>query len=142
AAPTPTTPTPPPATGGSCDTCVAKARAGDIAGAAQGYASCSDGPQKKECLKRIKALAPNAATAAARNGQCDRARAIIAAAQQIGASTPSLGRALDNTSCKSSARSASPLEAGARLPAAAPCTRLEGVVEAVRPHREQSPKTA
>jgi len=79
---------------------VAKAQAGDVAGAAQVYAACSEGTEKKECLKRIKAAAPNAAKAAARNGQCDRARAIIAAAEHIGASTPSLGRALDGTSCK------------------------------------------
>ncbi|MFO7180538.1 MAG: protein kinase, partial [Pseudomonadota bacterium] len=98
--PAPTTTTPPPSGGGSCASCVAKAQAGDVAGAAQVYAACSEGTEKKECLKRIKAAAPNAAKAAARNGQCDRARAIIAAAEHIGASTPSLGRALDGTSCK------------------------------------------
>jgi serine/threonine-protein kinase len=79
-----------PTGGGSaaCTQCVTQASAGNIAGALASYRSCSDAGEKAKCTSAARAPAMKAARAAAQGGQCDQARAIVSAAQQMGAGTP------------------------------------------------------
>ena len=69
----------------ACAQCVAKARAGDIPGAAAAYRNCSDPAIKQSCGNQIKGQACNAARAAAFNGNCQQATAIANAAKGMGA---------------------------------------------------------
>ena len=81
-----------------CDACSSAVEAGDIVGAARAAAKCSDATKKAACTKKVRRTAPRAAQAAVFNGQCGKARAIVAAAQRIGAHSNSLKRAV--ASCK------------------------------------------
>jgi serine/threonine-protein kinase len=84
----------------ACDACVAAAQGSDIVGASRSYRSCSDAAGKKRCSFAVSRKASGLAHAAALNGQCAQAQAIIAAAQSMGVGGKRLTGALDNTSCK------------------------------------------
>jgi eukaryotic-like serine/threonine-protein kinase len=68
----------------SCAQCANAVAASDWAGAAQHYASCSSKSEKSSCSSRMATAAPRAARTAALNQDCNKARAIAAAAQQMG----------------------------------------------------------
>jgi serine/threonine-protein kinase len=72
----------------SCGQCVSQAAAGNIPGALTAYRSCSDAAEKAKCSSAARAPAMRAARSAAQGGQCDQAKAIVAAAQQMGAGAP------------------------------------------------------
>ena len=95
---TPTT-TPPASNSAACDACIAAASQGNLSGAAGNFSRCTDAAKKAQCTTAAKGAAPGAAKSAALNGNCAAAKAIIAAASQLGASTPKLGSALAGTSC-------------------------------------------
>jgi eukaryotic-like serine/threonine-protein kinase len=96
-----TTPTKPAVdTAKACDNCISAASGGNIQGAASNYARCTDAAKKATCSAKASRSAPDAAAAAARNGNCAQAKAIIAAAQRMGAGGPRLDNALNGTTCK------------------------------------------
>jgi serine/threonine-protein kinase len=90
----------PAAAGGGCEACVAQASRENIPGAVAALRSCSDEAKKQACTAQIRRAAPSAAKHAALNGNCGQAKAIVAAAQSIGAPAGPLTAALSNTSCK------------------------------------------
>jgi hypothetical protein len=101
AAPTTTkTSTPAVDTAKACDNCIAAASGGNIGGAARNYAKCTDAGKKATCSLRAKQSAPDAASRAARNGNCAQAKAIIGAANSMGAGSPRLSGALSGTKCQ------------------------------------------
>lgn len=102
ATPDPTPPTTPAATGGndSCAKCVAAANSGNIPGAQAAYSKCSDAGQKAACVGAVRRSAGRAAKSAAMNQQCPTAKAIIAAANAMGAGSPVINNALAGTSCQ------------------------------------------
>ncbi|HEY2405655.1 MAG TPA: protein kinase [Polyangiaceae bacterium] len=93
---------PPVALSGSaaCDACLTAAASGNITSAASDLQRCDDSAKKQRCVGLVKSSAPGAAKSAAFNGNCAGAKAIVAAAQGIGASTGALNNALRATSCK------------------------------------------
>lgn len=91
--------TPPAGAADPCAQCLAAAASGNIPGAKAAYDKCGDAAQKAACSGVVKRSAGNAAKAAARNQQCPAAKAIIAAANAMGASTPAINNALAGTSC-------------------------------------------
>ena len=97
-----TPPTTPPAANGTaaCDACIAAANAGNVSAAASNFGRCTDPAKKAQCTQASRNRAPAAAKAAALNGNCGAARAIISAAQAVGAATPALASALNGSSCK------------------------------------------
>ena len=105
--PLPTTPptappTTPPASNpaAACDACIAAANASNVSGAASNFQRCTDPAKKAQCVQAARNKAPAAARSAALNGNCPAARAIIAAAQAIGAVSPALNSALSTSSCR------------------------------------------
>jgi serine/threonine protein kinase len=99
---TPATPaTPPPANPAqACDACIAAASGGNISGAAGNFSRCTDSAKKAQCAAAAKRNAPSAAKTAALNGNCAQAKAIIAAAQGLGATSGALASSLAGSSCK------------------------------------------
>jgi len=94
-------PPPPPATGAkACDACIAAASSGNAAVAAGNFARCDDAAKKQQCSTVVRNKAPAAANQAALLGNCQAATAIIAAAQNMGASSPKLASSLTGSSCK------------------------------------------
>jgi eukaryotic-like serine/threonine-protein kinase len=91
--PTSTAPDP-----GACDACIAAANGGNIQGAAAKYRQCNDPGKKARCSAAVRGKAPQAAQAAAYNGQCGKAKAIAAAASAMGAGSGPLQAAVN--SCK------------------------------------------
>jgi hypothetical protein len=106
--PTPTrtttsTATAPTSTGNTaqaCDQCNAAARSGAIQAAAGAYRRCNDAGKKANCTAQASRSAPDAASAAARNGNCAQAKGIIAAANAMGAGSGRLSNALKGTKCQ------------------------------------------
>jgi serine/threonine protein kinase len=84
----------------TCDACIAAASSGNISGAASDFARCTDAAKKAQCSQAARNNAPNAVKSAALNGNCAQAKAIIAAAQSIGAASGRLGSSLAGSSCK------------------------------------------
>jgi eukaryotic-like serine/threonine-protein kinase len=84
----------------ACDACISAASGGNIQGAAANYARCTDATKKAACSGLARRSAPDAAAAAARNGNCAQAKAIIAAATRMGAGGGRLDSALNGTACK------------------------------------------
>ena len=84
----------------ACDACLAAASSGNASAAAANFSRCDDAAKKAQCSQAVRNSAPNAARNAALNGNCGAAKAIIAAAQGLGASSPKLGSALTGSSCK------------------------------------------
>jgi serine/threonine-protein kinase len=95
-------PTPPaPATGAkACEACLAAAAGGNASAAAANLARCDDAAKKSQCITKVRDKAPEAATNAARNGNCALAAGIIKTAREMGATSARLGSALAGTSCK------------------------------------------
>jgi serine/threonine-protein kinase len=90
----------PAAGGGGCDACAQQASRENIPGAVASLRSCSDDAKKQACTALIRRSAPSAAKHAALNGNCGQAKAIVAAAQSVGAPAGPLTAALANSSCK------------------------------------------
>lgn len=84
----------------ACDQCIAAAQGGNISGAASHYRNCSDAGKKNLCSRAARTSAPGAAASAARNGNCAQAKAIMAAANGMGAGSGALNNALSGTTCK------------------------------------------
>jgi hypothetical protein len=83
-----------------CHSCIAAARSGNVTTAAKHARACTDAAEKAICVSAVKASAPRAAVAAAFNGNCSQARAIVAAANSMGAGTKKLGQAFNKTRCR------------------------------------------
>jgi hypothetical protein len=83
-----------------CHSCIAAARSGDVTTAAKHARACTDAGEKAICVSAAKAAAPSAAIAAGFNGNCSRARAIVAAANSMGAGTRKLSQAFAKTRCR------------------------------------------
>jgi hypothetical protein len=86
--------------GAACDACIAAANAGNAPGAKANFDKCTDEAKKKKCLSAVNSSAAGAAISQARQGHCAQAKAIIAAAKQMGATSKKLDVALNDTSCK------------------------------------------
>jgi hypothetical protein len=84
----------------ACEACIEDARTGNISGAAANFSRCSDAPKKTQCTQAVRNNAPAAVRSAALNGNCAQAKAIIAAAQGIGAASSKLGSSLAGSSCR------------------------------------------
>jgi serine/threonine-protein kinase len=94
-------PAPPPVNPAqACEACIEDARSGNISGAAANFSRCSDAPKKTQCTQAVRNNAPAAVRSAALNGNCAQAKAIIAAAQGIGAASGKLLSSLTGSSCK------------------------------------------
>jgi serine/threonine-protein kinase len=76
-----------------CAQCAKAAANRDIVGAGQAYAQCSNPAGRQQCTQRAAQVAPKLAETAAFNGQCPQARAIIAAATQMGVPPAKLAKA-------------------------------------------------
>jgi hypothetical protein len=87
-----------PPSGAACDACVSAAQSGNIQGAAANFNRCDDAAKKSACKSQVTRNAPSAAQRAAFNGKCDQAKAIVAAAQAMGAGSGSLTQAV--ATCK------------------------------------------
>jgi serine/threonine-protein kinase len=74
--------------GAACDACRTAAQSGDFSGAAANYSACSDAQAKVRCKTTVTGRAAGEAGAAANNGDCARAKSIVAAANQMGAGGP------------------------------------------------------
>jgi serine/threonine-protein kinase len=96
----PTTTKPPATAAGACDACIAAASSGNASAAAANFSRCDDAAKKAQCTAAARNNAPNAAKSAALNGNCGLAKAILAGAQAMGASSPRLNSALAGSSCK------------------------------------------
>jgi hypothetical protein len=92
--------TPPPSAANACDACIAAANAGNISAAASDLSRCTDAAKKALCTSAARNNAPQAVKSAALNGNCAQAKAILAAAQSIGAASGKLGSSLAGSSCK------------------------------------------
>jgi eukaryotic-like serine/threonine-protein kinase len=84
----------------ACDACIAAASSGNASAAAANFSRCTDSAKKAQCSQAARNNAPNAAKSAALNGNCGLAKAIIAGAQSMGATSPKLASALTGSSCK------------------------------------------
>lgn len=91
--------TKPPAVKDPCDACLAAASTGNASAASGHFAKCTDAAKKAACTAATKKNAKGAAEAAAKNGNCSQANAIIAAAKGMGAGSGLLDKALKGTSC-------------------------------------------
>ena len=96
----PKPPPPPPNPAAACDACIAAANAKNISGAASNFSRCTDATKKAACAQAARNQAPSAARSAALNGNCGAAKAIIAGAQAMGATSGALNSALAGSSCK------------------------------------------
>lgn len=94
----PTTTTPKPPAGDPCDACKAAAASGNASGVQASLSRCTDAGKQAECKSTLSRTAVGAVQAAARNGQCDRAKALASAAEAAG--VKGAARGLNGTSCK------------------------------------------
>ncbi len=94
----PTTSTPKPPAGDPCDACKAAAASGNASGVQASLSRCTDAGKQAECKSMLSRTAVGAVQAAARNGQCDRAKQLAAAAEAAG--VKGAARGLNGTSCK------------------------------------------
>jgi hypothetical protein len=74
----------PPAAGNACDVCTGFAQAGNTLAAATAYAQCASPGGKASCTSRLGNKAGAEAERAVLNGDCDKARKILKAAQDMG----------------------------------------------------------
>ena len=88
----------PPPKGDGCDACKAAASSGNASGVNAALGRCSDEGKKAECKAILGRTAVGAVKAAALNGQCDRAKALAAAAEAAG--VKGAARGLKGTSCQ------------------------------------------
>ena len=92
--------TPPPPAANACDACIAAANGGNASAAASNFSRCTDPAKKAQCSSAVRNNAPQAVKSAALNGNCAQAKAVLAAAQGMGASSPRLASALSGSTCK------------------------------------------
>jgi hypothetical protein len=92
--------TPPPAVpkGDPCDACLAAAASGNAAGVNGTVGRCTDAGKQAQCKSTIARTAIGPIKQAALNGQCDRAKAMVAAADAAG--VKGAARGLTGSSCK------------------------------------------
>jgi eukaryotic-like serine/threonine-protein kinase len=93
-------PKPPIAAPGSdpCTACGLAAASRDIVGASRAFAQCSNPDGRQQCTRRAATTAPKAAEAAAFNGDCNQAQAIITAALAMNVPDSRLAKA--RNACK------------------------------------------
>jgi serine/threonine protein kinase len=84
----------------ACEACISDASEGNISGAAANFSRCGDPAKKAQCSQTAKNNAPRAVKTAALNGNCAQARALIAAAENIGAGSGRLLSGLNGSSCR------------------------------------------
>jgi hypothetical protein len=84
----------------ACEACISDASEGNISGAAANFSRCSDPVKKAQCSQTAKNNAPRAVKTAALNGNCAQAKALIAAAENIGAGSGRLLSGLNGSSCR------------------------------------------
>jgi eukaryotic-like serine/threonine-protein kinase len=95
----PTTPSPTPKPAADpCDACKAAAASGNATGVQASLSRCTDAGKQAECKSMLSRTAVGAIQADARNGQCARAKALVAAAEAAG--VKGAARGLNGTSCK------------------------------------------
>jgi hypothetical protein len=93
------TASPGPAKGGDpCAACLAAASSGNASGVSSSLNRCTDSAKQSECKATLGRTAVGAVKTAALNGQCDRAKALAAAAEGLG--VKGAARGLNGTSCK------------------------------------------
>jgi eukaryotic-like serine/threonine-protein kinase len=92
------TPTPAPPKGDPCDQCLAAAASGNAAGVNGTVGRCTDAGKQAQCKSTIARTAIGPIKQAALNGQCDRAKAMVAAADAAG--VKGAARGLTGSSCK------------------------------------------
>jgi serine/threonine-protein kinase len=83
----------------ACSQCATAAKNGNISSAAAAYQNCNDATAKSQCAALVRGAAPNIIKTAAFNGQCAEAKALIAAAQAMGANSPALTRDYRKSAC-------------------------------------------
>jgi hypothetical protein len=96
--PKPSSTTPAPTQGDPCDACKAAASSGNATGVSGALSRCTDAGKKAECKAILGRTATGAVKSAAMNGQCDRAKALVAAADAVGVS--GTARGLKGSSCQ------------------------------------------
>jgi eukaryotic-like serine/threonine-protein kinase len=96
--PTGTTGTTAPPKGDPCDACRAAASSGNASGVNASIGRCTDAGKQAECKAILGRTAVGAVKSAAMNGQCDRAKALAAAAEAAG--VKGAARGLNGSSCK------------------------------------------
>lgn len=84
--------------GDPCDACKAAAASGNATGVNASLSRCTDAGKQAECKALLGRNAVGAVKQAAMNGQCDRAKAIAAAAEAAG--VKGAARGLNGSSCK------------------------------------------
>ncbi|HXK20793.1 MAG TPA: serine/threonine-protein kinase [Polyangiaceae bacterium] len=87
-----------PPKGDPCDACKAAAASGNASGVNATIGRCSDAGKQAECKTILGRTAVGAVKSAAMNGQCDRAKALAAAAEAAG--VKGAARGLNGSSCK------------------------------------------
>jgi serine/threonine-protein kinase len=92
------TPTATPPKGDPCDACMAAASSGNASGVSSSLSRCTDAGKQVQCKAILGRTATGAVKQAALNGQCDRAKAIIAASDAVG--VKGTARGLAGSSCK------------------------------------------
>ncbi|MDF3065707.1 MAG: Serine/threonine protein kinase PrkC, regulator of stationary phase [Polyangiaceae bacterium] len=95
---TPSTTTPKPPAGDPCDACKAAAASGNATGVQAAINRCTDAGKQAECRSALSRTAVSTIQSTARNGNCDRAKALVAAAEAAG--VKGAARGLNGTSCK------------------------------------------
>jgi hypothetical protein len=89
--------TTPPA-GDPCDACKSAAASGNASAVSGAMSRCTDAGKKAECKAILGRSATGAVKSAAMNGQCDRAKALVAAADALGVA--GAARGLKGSSCQ------------------------------------------
>ena len=87
-----------PPKGDPCDACQAAAASGNSSGVSASLGRCTDASKQAQCKAVLGRTASGAVKQAALNGQCDRAKALIAAADAVG--VKGTARGLTGSSCK------------------------------------------
>jgi tRNA A-37 threonylcarbamoyl transferase component Bud32 len=90
--------TPPAPKGDPCDACQAAAASGNASGVNASLSRCTDAGKQAQCKALLGRTAVGAVKQAALNGQCDRAKALVAAADAAG--VKGAARGLTGSSCK------------------------------------------
>ena len=96
--PTGTGTTPPVPKGDPCDACMAAASSGNATSVSGALNRCTDAGKQAQCKAMLGRTGSGAVKQAALNGQCDRAKALVAAADAIG--VKGTARGLAGSSCK------------------------------------------
>jgi len=96
--PTGTGTTPAVPKGDPCDACMAAASGGNATAVSGALSRCTDAGKQAQCKAMLGRTGSGAVKQAALNGQCDRAKALVAAADALG--VKGTARGLTGSSCK------------------------------------------